>query len=116
MLSRFGPKEGGLHNDGINIAVPRGALVRAAQKGVVVYTGNELRGFGNLVLLKHDGGWITAYAHNDAVLVQRGAVVVRGQYIARAGSTGGVSSPQLHFEIRKDGRPVDPMRLLAPAS
>ncbi len=116
LVSRFGPKEGGLHNDGINIAVPRGTPVRAAQNGVVVYTGNELRGFGNLVLLKHDGGWITAYAHNDSVLVQRGAVVARGQTIARAGSTGGVTTPQLHFEIRKDGRPVDPMRLLAPAS
>lgn len=116
VLSRFGPKPGGLHNDGLNIAVPRGAPVRAAQNGVVVYTGNEPRGFGNLVLLKHDGGWITAYAHNEAVLVARGAVVARGQIIAQAGSTGSVSEPQVHFEIRKDGRPVDPMRLLAPAS
>ncbi|MEX2642030.1 MAG: LysM peptidoglycan-binding domain-containing M23 family metallopeptidase [Acetobacterales bacterium] len=115
LIARFGPQDGGLHNDGINLAVSRGAEVQAAQTGVVVYAGNELRGFGNLVLIKHDGGWITAYAHNDRLLVERGAVVRRGQAIALAGTTGNVSNPQVHFEVRKDGRPVDPLRVLAPA-
>lgn len=115
MLARFGPQDGGLHNDGINLAVPRGTQVTAAQAGVVVYAGNELRGFGNLVLVKHDGGWITAYAHNDRLLVERGAVVRRGQAIALAGTSGNVTEPQVHFEIRKDGRPVDPLRVLASA-
>jgi murein DD-endopeptidase MepM/ murein hydrolase activator NlpD len=108
ILSAFGPKEDGLHNDGINIAATRGAPVEAAENGVVVYAGNELRGFGNLVLLKHDAGWMTAYAHNDAILVRRGDRVSRGQVIARAGSSGNVSSPQLHFEIRRGTRAVDP--------
>jgi murein DD-endopeptidase MepM/ murein hydrolase activator NlpD len=115
LIARFGPQEGGLHNDGINLAVSRGAEVQAAQAGVVVYAGNELRGFGNLVLIKHDGGWITAYAHNDRLLVERGALVRRGDPIARAGTTGNVSDPQVHFEVRKDGRPVDPLRVLAPS-
>jgi len=110
----FGPKAGGLHNDGINIAADRGTPVRAAENGVVVYIGNQLRGFGNLLLIKHSGGWMTAYAHADTLLVRRGQTVRRGEAVARVGSTGSVTQPQLHFEVRKGTRAVDPTRLLAP--
>ena len=109
VLSSFGSKAGGLHNDGINIAADRGTPVRAAENGVVVYAGNELRGFGNLLLLRHADGWVTAYAHNGQFLVRRGDRVTRGQKIATVGSTGSVSTPQLHFEIRKGSRPLDPI-------
>ena len=112
VISRFGSKPGGTHNDGINIAVPVGTAVRAAQNGVVAYAGNELRGYGNLVLIRHDGGWMTAYAHNDSLLVGKGEVVQRGQVISRSGKSGRVSRPQAHFEIRRDGEPQDPLRLL----
>ena len=112
VISRFGSKPGGMHNDGINIAVPVGTAVRAAQNGVVAYAGNELRGYGNLVLIRHKGGWMTAYAHNDALLVDKGDVVERGQVISRSGNSGRVSRPQAHFEIRHDGEPQDPLRLL----
>ncbi len=112
VISRFGAKKGGLHNDGINIAAPRGAKVRAAENGVVGYAGNELRGFGNLLIVKHAGGWTTAYAHNDALLAKRGDKVKRGQVIARVGSTGAVARPQLHFEIRRGRRAVNPLRHL----
>lgn len=114
VLAGYGPKEGGLHNDGINIAAPRGAPVMAAENGVVAYIGNELRGFGNLILVKHADGWVTAYAHADEILVSRGQQVQRGQKIASVGSTGNVSTPQLHFEIRRGSRAVDPRRHLAP--
>ncbi len=109
VLSSYGSKEGGLHNDGINIAAARGTPVRAAENGVVVYAGNELRGFGNLLLLRHADGWVTAYAHSGQMLVRRGDRVTRGQKIATVGSTGSVSTPQLHFEIRKGSQPVDPI-------
>ncbi len=88
--------------------------MRAAENGVAAYVGNELRGFGNLILLKHAGGWVTAYAHNRELLVRRGAKVRRGEVIARVGSSGAVSGPQLHFEIRKGTRAVDPTRWLGP--
>ena len=113
VLSGYGPKAGGLYNEGINIAVPQGTPVRASQDGEVVYVGNELRGYGNLLLLRHPNGWVTAYAHNETLLVQRGDKVRRGQAIARAGSSGSVDSPQVHFEIRQGTRSVDPMRYLA---
>ncbi|MGE4218577.1 MAG: peptidoglycan DD-metalloendopeptidase family protein [Alphaproteobacteria bacterium] len=112
VISGFGPKGKGLHNDGINIASPRGTPVLAAENGVVAYAGNELQGFGNLVLLQHADGYMTAYAHADALLVERGATVQRGQIIARVGSSGSVDTPQLHFEIRRGRRPVDPARYL----
>jgi murein DD-endopeptidase MepM/ murein hydrolase activator NlpD len=112
VISEFGPKAGGLHNDGINIAVPRGEPVRAAENGVVAYAGNELKGFGNLLLLRHAEGWISAYAHNDVLLVKRGDAVRRGQTIARAGATGNVASPQVHFELRQGTRAVDPRAYL----
>ncbi|RMB05022.1 LysM peptidoglycan-binding domain-containing M23 family metallopeptidase [Eilatimonas milleporae] len=109
IASRFGPRAGGIHNDGINILARQGSPVRAAESGVVVYASNALQGYGNLLLLKHDGGWITAYAHNERLLVQAGQQVTRGDVIARVGRTGGVSEPQLHFEIRKGRRALDPL-------
>ncbi|HYG85114.1 MAG TPA: LysM peptidoglycan-binding domain-containing M23 family metallopeptidase [Azospirillum sp.] len=108
LVSGFGPKPDGMNNDGINIAAPKGTAVMAADNGVVAYAGNELRGFGNLLLVKHDGGWITAYAHLDKMEVDRGARVKRGQRIGTVGQTGSVTSPQLHFELRKGSHVVDP--------
>ena len=112
MLSGFGAKAKGLRNDGINIAARRGTPVKAAENGVVVYAGNELRGFGNLLLIKHSGGWVSAYAHTDKVLVKRGDKVGKGQRIATVGSTGGVNSPQLHFELRHGRTARDPRKYL----
>ncbi len=113
LLSSFGPKQGGLHNDGINFAVPQGAPLRAAENGVVAYAGNELPGYGNLLLIRHDGGWMSAYAHNETLLVTRGDEVKRGQIVSHAGSTGNVASPQSHFELRRNGKPVNPVKYLA---
>ncbi len=112
VIAAFGTTGKGQHNDGINIAVSLGAPVVAAESGVVAYAGNELRGFGNLLLIKHADGWMTAYAHNETLLVHRGDTVRRGQTIARAGETGGVTQPQLHFELRQGTRAVDPMAFL----
>ena len=112
VISGFGAKAKGLHNDGINIAAKRGTPVKAAENGVVVYAGNELRGFGNLLLIKHANGWVTAYAHNDKLLVKRGQKVAKGQRIATVGSTGGVKKPQLHFEMRRGRTPRDPRKYL----
>jgi murein DD-endopeptidase MepM/ murein hydrolase activator NlpD len=108
IISNFGPREGGLHNDGINIAAPKGSPILAADSGVVAYAGQELKGFGNLLLIKHAGGWTTAYAHADRLLVKRGDRVKRGQTIATIGNTGGVTRSQLHFEIRRGSRAVNP--------
>jgi len=113
LLSTFGPSGQGLHNDGINIETERGTPVRAAENGVVAYSGNELQGFGNLLLVKHADGWMTAYAHNDELLVKRGDTVGRGQVISRAGSSGNVRSPQLHFELRRGTKAVDPLQHLS---
>jgi murein DD-endopeptidase MepM/ murein hydrolase activator NlpD len=112
ILATYGTKSDGAHNDGINIAAPRGTAVQAVDAGVVAYTGNELRGYGNLVLVKHANGWISAYAHCDAILVKRGEKVERGQVIARVGSTGNVSEPQLHFELRRGQHAVDPREFM----
>tara|TARA_B100000676_G_scaffold313112_1_gene391473 strand:+ start:6241 stop:7290 length:1050 start_codon:yes stop_codon:yes gene_type:complete len=104
----FGPRKGGYHNDGINISARAGTPVMAAENGVVAYVGNQLPGFGNLVLIKHSGGWMSAYAHGSIVVVRRGVYVKRGQVIAEVGNTGNVNRPQLHFELRKGDRAVDP--------
>ncbi len=114
ILATYGSKSDGTRNDGINIAAPRGTAVQAVDAGVVAYTGNELRGYGNLVLVKHANGWISAYAHCDAILVKRGEKVERGQVIARVGSTGNVSEPQLHFELRRGQHAVDPREFMPP--
>ncbi|WP_395686558.1 peptidoglycan DD-metalloendopeptidase family protein [Aestuariivirga sp.] len=113
IISGFGPKANGLKNEGINIAVPEGTSIRAAADGVVAYAGNELKGYGNLVLIRHDNGYVTAYAHAKELLVKRGDTVKRGDVIAKAGQTGSVSSPQLHFEVRKGAVALDPMKFLS---
>lgn len=112
VIAGFGPMGQGLHNDGVNIAAPRGSPVRAAENGVVVYSGSELKGFGSMVLLKHSDGYMTAYAHNEDLLVTRGQTVRRGQTIARVGSTGDVDRPQLHFELRKGRKAINPVSRL----
>ena len=112
VLSSFGAKASALHNDGLNIAAPIGAPVRAADNGVVAYAGNKIHGFGNMLLIKHSDGLITAYAHADKLLVARGDVVSRGQVVARVGKTGGINAPQLHFEVRKGSQAVDPRKFL----
>jgi murein DD-endopeptidase MepM/ murein hydrolase activator NlpD len=113
VVSAFGSRTNGAQNDGINVAVPEGTPVKAAEDGVVAYAGNELKGYGNLVLVRHSNGYVSAYANASELLVKRGDSVKRGQTIARAGQTGNVSSPQLHFEIRKGSTPVDPTKYLA---
>lgn len=100
-------------NDGINISVPEGTQVKAAEGGVVAYAGSELKGYGNLVLIRHPNGFVTAYAHNGELDVKRGDQVKRGQTIAKSGQSGNVASPQLHFELRKGSTPVDPTAYLA---
>jgi murein DD-endopeptidase MepM/ murein hydrolase activator NlpD len=112
VIAGFGPTPNGLQNDGINLAVPEGTPVKAAEDGVVAYAGNELKGYGNLVLVRHANGFVTAYAHASEILVKRGETVKRGQVIAHSGQTGNVTSPQLHFEIRKGSTPVDPSQYL----
>jgi murein DD-endopeptidase MepM/ murein hydrolase activator NlpD len=109
VIAAFGKRTDGTHNDGINIAIPQGTDVHAAEGGRVAYAGNELKGYGNLVLIRHDNGWVSAYAHADQILVKRDDVVRRGQVIAKAGKTGTVDQPQLHFELRQGAKPVDPM-------
>jgi murein DD-endopeptidase MepM/ murein hydrolase activator NlpD len=109
VIAGFGTKSDGSHNDGVNIAVPLGTDVLAAESGVVAYAGSELQGYGELILIRHDNGWVTAYAHNEQILVNRDDRVRRGQVIARAGKTGAVEQPQVHFEIRQGSLPVDPL-------
>jgi murein DD-endopeptidase MepM/ murein hydrolase activator NlpD len=112
VLSSFGRKPDGGRNDGINIEARQGDSVRAAAAGQVVYAGSELAGYGQLILLRHTGGFVTAYAHNSRLLVREGDQVSQGQVIAEAGSTGSVDRPQVHFEIRNGVNPVDPMSYL----
>ncbi len=113
VISKFGSKPNNTRNEGINIAVPEGTGVRAAEAGVVAYAGNELKGYGELVLVRHQNGWVTAYAHNSELLVKRGDAVRRGDVIARAGKTGSVKTPQVHFEVRQGATAVDPMKYLS---
>lgn len=112
VISGFGQRPDGTHNDGINIAVPQGTDVHAAEEGEVAYAGSELKGYGNLILVRHDNGWVTAYAHSETMLVKRGDKVRRGDVIAKAGKTGQVDQPQLHFELRQGSKPVDPLPYL----
>ncbi|MFV2093256.1 MAG: LysM peptidoglycan-binding domain-containing protein, partial [Hyphomicrobiales bacterium] len=112
IISNFGVGENGKRNDGINILVPKGTSVKSAENGVVAYVGSEIKGYGKLVLVRHADDWVTAYSQNSEILVARGETVQRGQIIARAGKTGSVSKPQVHFEIRKGAKAVDPLNYL----
>lgn len=110
--SKFGAKAKGLNNDGINISAPRGSPVLASAGGTVVYAGNEMKGFGNLVLIRHEDNWVTAYAHLERILVERNSVVAAGDMIGTVGTSGGVANPQLHFEVRHGGKAQNPETLL----
>jgi murein DD-endopeptidase MepM/ murein hydrolase activator NlpD len=112
VVTGYGAKTNGKSNDGINVAVPEGTPVKAAEDGVVAYSGNELKGYGNLILVRHSNGYVTAYAHASELMVKRGETIKRGQIIAKSGQSGEVGSPQLHFEIRKGSSPVDPLQFL----
>lgn len=112
VIAAFGAKTNGKSNDGINLSVPAGTPIKAAEDGVVAYAGSELKGYGNLVLVRHSSGYVTAYAHASEIAVKRGDTVKRGQMLGKAGQTGDVTSPQLHFEIRKGSTPVDPTQFL----
>jgi murein DD-endopeptidase MepM/ murein hydrolase activator NlpD len=116
VLAGYGSTKEGGQNAGINIAAARGAPVRAVESGTVAYAGNEIRGYGNLVLVKHPNGLISAYAHLDSITVKRGDTVKGGQVIAKVGDTGGVSQPQLHFELRRGKKAVDPREFLGQGS
>jgi murein DD-endopeptidase MepM/ murein hydrolase activator NlpD len=116
ILASYGSANGGPHNEGINIAAPLGTPVRTIDAGTVAYVGNEVKGYGNLVLIKHANGWISAYAHLDGIAVKKGDSVAAGQVIAKVGDTGGVGEPQLHFELRRGTKPVDPKEFLEPAA
>jgi murein DD-endopeptidase MepM/ murein hydrolase activator NlpD len=108
--SGFGPRGLSFH-DGIDIAAPEGTPIKAIEDGEVIYS-NDLRGYGNMVILRHAGGFVSVYAHNESNLVREGQSVVRGEIVARVGSTGRVSGPHLHFEIRKNNAAQDPLRYL----
>jgi murein DD-endopeptidase MepM/ murein hydrolase activator NlpD len=109
LISGFGPKGKGLYNDGVNILAPRGTLVRSAESGLVVYRGSDIKSYGNLVLVKHEGGWMSAYAHLEKVSVKKGQIVKGRTVIGHVGTSGFIKQPQLHFELRKNGKPVNPI-------
>jgi murein DD-endopeptidase MepM/ murein hydrolase activator NlpD len=115
ILGAYGNSPGGGHNDGINIGAPLGTPVRAIDGGTVVYSGNEVKGYGNIVLIRHANGWISAYAHLEDVSVKQGEAISPGEVIAKVGNSGGVNEPQLHFELRRGKKPVNPTEFLAPA-
>jgi murein DD-endopeptidase MepM/ murein hydrolase activator NlpD len=112
IISDFGAKPGGGRNEGVNLAVPEGTPVHAADDGTVIYSGNELKGYGNLILVRHSDGWVSAYAHNSELKVKRGDTIRRGDVVALAGATGSVNQPQVHFELRQGNKPVDPLKHL----
>src|SRR5215470_8969649 len=112
IINNYGARVNGSPNDGIDLAVPEGTQVRAADDGVVAYAGNELKGYGNLVLVRHSNGFVTAYANANELLVKRNDQVHKGQVILKSGQTGNAATPQLHFEIRKNSAPVDPVQYL----
>jgi murein DD-endopeptidase MepM/ murein hydrolase activator NlpD len=112
VVSGFGPKADGNRNDGIDIAVPENTPIKAADDGVVIYSGNQLKSFGNLVLVRHSNEYVTAYAHAKELRVKQGDTIKAGEVIGTSGQTGNVAIPQVHFEIRKGSTPVDPLRLL----
>lgn len=112
ILSSYGQKEGTSTNDGIDIMVPEGSSVKAAENGVVIYAGDGLKEFGNTVLIRHEDNIVTVYGHNSKILVQRGQKVRRGDEIAKSGMSGNASTPRVHFEVRKNSSPVNPVKYL----
>lgn len=112
IIQKFGANKGGAYNDGINICAKKGTPILSADSGTVAYAGNDLKGYGNLILLRHEKGWFTAYAHADKVMVKKGQVIKAGQKIATVGQSGGVKTPQLHFEVRYKTKPVNPLSYL----
>ena len=112
VISKFGPKSAGLYNDGINIRAPEGQAVSASEDGIVAYVGNELKGYGNLVIIKHSGGWISAYAHLKNSSVDRGQKINKGQKIGNVGNSGKVKFPQLYFGLRRGRDAVNPENYL----
>jgi len=112
VLSKFGHRRRGERNEGIDISVPVGTSVKATENGLVIYSDSELQEYGNLLLIRHDGGWVSAYAHNSSLHVKRGEKVRRGQIIAKSGKTGNAGRPMIHFELRKDSNPVNPEKYL----
>lgn len=112
IISRFGPKSGNLYNDGINISASQGTPFKATEDGVVAYVGNELKGYGNLIIIKHAKNWVSAYAHSESISVGRGETVRKGQIIGKVGATGNVNSPQLYFGLRKGRKALDPQKYL----
>lgn len=113
VISRFGSKQGGAYNDGVNISAAEGTPIHAAESGEVVYVGNELKGYGNLLIIRHSNGWMTAYAHTGDITVKRGDAVRKGQTVATVGATGSVTQPQLHFAVRKGKKSIDPLSVLS---
>ena len=113
MTTEFGPAERGVHHDGVKISAPFGTLVTTSAPGTVAFVGTELKRFGTLVLVKHEGGYITAYAHLDVLSVKEGDVLSVGTVIGQVGTTGYVDTPQLHFEIRKSRTPINPRELIS---
>lgn len=111
LTSHFGTRDGGAH-DGIDVGAPEGTAIVAAADGSVIYAGDGLRGYGNLIILKHSGGYSTIYAHNRSNRVRKGAYVAAGETIAEVGQTGRASAPHLHFEVREGKKPVDPLQYL----
>ncbi len=109
ILKGYGKQATGFQNDGINIEAAEGDAIHSAADGIIAYVGNELQGFGNLVMVKHHSGWMSAYAHCSETLVKRGDKVKRGQTLAKVGHSGSVRTPQLHFELRKKTKAVDPI-------
>jgi len=112
VITGFGKSENGKRNDGIDISLPAGTPVKAAENGVVIYSGDGLKEYGKTVLVRHDDGLVTVYAHANTLNVARGDKVVRGQVIASSGMTGAAKTPRLHFEVRKNATPVDPTKYL----
>ena len=112
IISKFGPIAKGRNNDGINIKAPKGTPIKAADSGIVAYAGNELKGFGNLILIKHRDGWVTAYAHTDTIKVHKGQTVNKGSIIGTVGNSGGIGTPQLHFETRAGKKALNPQAYL----
>lgn len=112
VIAGFGPKPDGQRNDGIDIAVPENTPIKAADDGVVIYSGNQLKSFGNLVLVRHGNDYVTAYAYAKEVRVKKGDTIKSGEVIGTSGQTGNAAAPEVHFEIRKGSTPVDPIRLL----